>query len=99
MPVSFQPSKYGVTVLSKYTSQSGKWIVFLGSHYDGKTQCWDVGYFNILNGQTMRHHWNKLGQDKDRQEAMLAFEEVKDKLSKLTHPGDDKDEYTIIKPN
>jgi hypothetical protein len=78
MGVLFQPDKYNVQVIHKWTSNSGRWIIFYGVHYDGTQQCYDVGMFQTRTGATQRLHFkdNKPG-------AMITYDEVKDKLKRL----------------
>ena len=78
MPISFQPSRFGIVVISKWTSASGRWIIFYGTHFSDKGICYDVGQFNTQHGATQRLHFsdNKTG-------AIVAYDEIKAELTKL----------------
>jgi hypothetical protein len=72
MSVAFKPDKYDVVVTNKYTSLSGRWISFLGTHWDGRDQCWDVGFFQTTSGAVQRLHFksNKTG-------AVIQYDEAR----------------------
>lgn len=81
MSVVFQPDKYNVQVTHKATSTTGRWIIFLGQHYDGTSFCWDVGFFQTISGAVQRLHFkeNKTG-------ATIQYDESK---AFLTRPFDE----------
>lgn len=95
MPIAFKPDKFNVAVTSKWTSNSGRWIVFLGIHYDGTASCWDVGQFNTTYGVCQRLHFkdNKTG-------ALIQYDELKEALSKIKqgHESDERPPMRIFGP-
>ena len=93
---AFRPDKFNVAVTSKWTSNSGRWIVFLGMHYDGKSSCWDCGQFSTITGECQRVHFpdNKPG-------AMIFYDELKKNLAKIKQGGerDERPQYRVLGPN
>lgn len=94
MPIQFKPDKYNVIVTHRYTSQTGRWIIFLGTHYDGHLQCWDVGQFQTLTGACQRIHFkeNKTG-------ATIEYDELKEKLQGLKPHEEPTDKFHIFGPD
>lgn len=95
MAVLFQPDRYGVQVIHRWKSQTGRWILFLGVHYNGTERCWDVGAFRTHMGACQRLHFKS-----DKVGAEIKYDEIKDKLKKLKeHTEDDKENYQIFGPD
>lgn len=93
MAVSFKPDRYGVQVISKWTSNSGRWILALGTHWRGKFQCWDLVCFNTTHGACQRLHVNT------KEEAMVLYDTTKEKLSKLKPHDEPANRYQIFGPD
>ena len=96
MSVTFKPDKFNVVVLSKWTSNSGRWILFLGTHYNGKELCYDFGQFSTVTGVCQRLHFpnNKTG-------ATIEYDNFKKSLARIKEGGerDEKPKYRIFGPN
>jgi len=95
MPITFQPDKYNVQVIHRWTSNTGRWIVFLGQHYDGNSFCWDVGAFQTTTGACQRFHFkeNKTG-------ATIEYDNIKEQFKKIKgHTDEDEDRYTVLGPD
>lgn len=96
MSVSFKPDKFNIVVLSRWQSNSGRWIIFFGTHYNGKELCYDVGQFRTTDGVCQRIHCKN-----DKPGAMIQYDEIKKALSKIKEGGerDEKPQYRIFGPN
>src|ERR1700746_949247 len=93
MSVAFKPDRYGVQVIHKWTSNSGRWIVFLGTHWQGKFQCWDAGFFNTRHGACQRTHC------KTKEEAMIVYDTARTDLAKIKQHAEPEERYTILGPD
>lgn len=69
-------------------SPTGRFVFFLGTHYNGKQTCYDVGVVCMhLKGKptTRRHHYTK-------EEALVTWSEVTTKLSDIESMKEENDE-------
>jgi hypothetical protein len=96
MPIAFKADRYGVQVVHKWTSPSGRWTLFLGTHFDGTHQCWDMGAFQNPTGACQRLHFkdNKTG-------ATIEFDKAKEELTKVykRRPPEERDKFHILGPD
>lgn len=93
MAVTFRPDRFGVQVVHRYTSQTGRWILFLGVHYNGVHQCWDVGAYRTHMGACQRLHF------KDKAEAMFKYDEAREKLKQLKQHEEPADHVHVLGPD
>ena len=93
MSVAFKPDRYGVQVINKWTSNSGRWVVFYGTHWVGKRQCWDVGFFNNTHGAVQRLHVNT------KEEAIALYDTTKEKLGKIKQHDEPPERWAIFGPD
>ena len=90
----FQPDRYNCQVLHKSESVSGKYIIFLGQHFDGKATCFDLGVFNKWTGATTRVHFHD-----NKPAAMIEFEQFRDRMRTPSHTEEEeRDKMYIIDP-
>lgn len=94
MSVLFQPDRYGVQVISKYTSQTGRWIIFLGAHYNGTERCWDVGTYRTHMGACQRLHFKS-----DKVGAEIKYDEIKEHLKALKQHEEPEERFQIFGPD
>jgi predicted Fe-S protein YdhL (DUF1289 family) len=96
LSVAFKPDRYGVVVTNKWTSNSGRWVVFLGQHYDGKTYCHDVGCFRTTDGVVQRLHFKE-----DKTMALIQYDETRARLKEIKerHESDEKEIHHILGPS
>lgn len=91
--IEFKPDKIGVTIIEKSTSTSGKYTIFLGEHFNGKEQCYDVGSLNLLNGELTRRHYTQ------KWEAQDFWETFKSEMRQRgEYESDEPSGLTIIPP-
>lgn len=53
----FKEDKLNLVILDKFTSTSGKYLCFLGEHFNGTERCIDVGVFNNFKRELIRRHY------------------------------------------
>jgi hypothetical protein len=96
---SILPDNFNMTLLAKpKVSPTGKWVFFLGTHYDGIHSCYDVGACAIQSPgkpTTRRHHHNK-------EEALVTWSQTLERLTEIENTpeeSDDRERLIIVKPN
>lgn len=85
-------------IISKVQSTTGKYFCFLGTHYNGKVQCYDVGSYNNVTGEIVRRHYTLEG---NKEEAYAYWSEFRAKMTaKREEGGEDaeKDRLTTYGP-
>lgn len=89
-----------VNILEKTLSTSGKYLVFLGIHFEKGITCWVIGCSNKANGHITMRHYNEgiKGCVAPRAQAYTFWEEFKTKMKEKAdeeEPGylDDLQKY------
>ena len=77
---------FGIRLLTKpVIGPSGRFVFFLGHHYNGKEECFDVGAADMARRPiriTRRHHHTKA-------DALITWSELQEKLKKMEEREDE----------
>lgn len=98
--------KPNVTILERSTSWSGKYFIFLGSHYHHGSICWVFGGQSRVTGITTMRHYNSKETTAlaDNPEALKAYatnqwEEYKEKMKAAPdHEEESNELFRDIEP-
>lgn len=84
-----------MVILARAVSTTGKYYIFLGTHYNGLTQCYDVGSLNKVTGEIVRRHY------KQKDEAYAYWQEFRTDMTAPRQGGEDeeKDKLHIFGPS
>lgn len=82
-------------ILARAVSTTGKYYIFLGTHFNGKIQCYDIGSLNKVTGEIVRRHY------KQKDEAYAYWQEFRTEMTSPRQGGEDeeKDKFTIYGPS
>ena len=71
-----------VNILERTISTSGKYMIFIGTHFEKGHTCWVVGVCNKANGEIIMRHYNSLIKDciAPRASAYTYWEEFKRRM-------------------
>lgn len=90
----FKEDKINILIEDKFTSSSGKYLGFLGQHYNGVETCFDFGCVNLQTGEITKRHYKLEWECKE------AYEQFKEDMRGTgTYEDDEPSGFTIIKPS
>jgi hypothetical protein len=85
--------RFGIVLLAKpITSPSGRIVFFLGSHYDGKQTCFDVGAAKMAQRPIeviRRHHYTK-------EDALVTWSKVQEDLKRIEEMPNEREGESFI---
>lgn len=91
---TLQLDQLGLRLMTKpIVGPTGHRVYFLGHHYDGKTECYDVGSarMDIRPIQIVRRHHHS------KEEALITWEETTKKLKEIEeHPHEQDDRKLVL---
>jgi hypothetical protein len=90
MSVSLQFRNPQVNILEKTISTSGKYMLFIGIHFEKGHTCWVVGCSNKATGEMVMRHYNEQipGCVAPQAQAYTYWEEFK---TKMKEPAQDEE--------
>jgi hypothetical protein len=88
---SILEDKFNLRLLTKPVI-GRRYVFFLGHHYNGKQECYDVGAAKMTSRPieiVRRHH-------KTKAEALITWDETINKLQRIDHEPEEKEDSKII---
>ncbi len=86
--------KIDATIITEEKSYSGKYEIFLATHFvrkgDGSQQCWDVGSRNTTNGEVIRRHYF------NQQEALAFWQQFSTAMMQSPESEEKDEEDKIV---
>ena len=102
---TIRPDKFGIILLaSPKASPTGRYVFFVGRHFDGKDTCYDIGACNmtIPGHPVVRRHYSTAYNPKAKEEAMAYWTELTNLLNEIETMEDESSERSrllIFEPN
>lgn len=102
---NIKPDHFGIVLLTKpMVSGTGRYVFFMGQHYDGSDLCFDVGvcYMHVKGHPVVRRHYKMKDNPKAKEEAMAYWTELRLRIAEIDTITEEADEPTglsIIRPN
>lgn len=78
-----------IVMLEKTKSTSGRFLIFVGNHFEAGISCWVVGSSDLQTGQiVMRHYNDKIpGCLSPKSQAYTYWEEFRNKMTERKPDG------------